>query len=174
MSKVPSLIAAAATILLIVCAVGAGKAAGRSAQPEGQSAGQWINKKTIGLAAAKKMAAAIEAEAAKNNRAVTVVVVDDGGALIYLERMDGGKRGPMEETVGKARTSAGFGEESKSFKDRMNSGGEQALSTFTITAAAGGVPILVDGQIVGALAVGGAHDELDEKLAQIGLAALEK
>jgi glc operon protein GlcG len=152
---------------MLLCAGGAGNA-------EGGGAAQLREKKVVSLTAAKKMAAAVEAEAMKNKLTVTIVVVDDGGSLIYLERMDGAKRGPMEETEGKARTSAGFGEESKSFKDRMNTGGEGALATFAVTAAAGGVPIIADGQIVGALAVGGAHDEWDEKLAQIGLAALDK
>jgi glc operon protein GlcG len=168
MSTMNGLVAAAA--LLLVCAGGAGKAAGGAGQPSPQLG----EKKTITLAGAKRMAAAIEAEAMKNKVAVSVVVVDDGGAVIYLERMDGAKRGPMEATEGKARTAAGFGEESKSFKDRINGGGEPALSTFTITAASGGLPIIVDGQTIGALAVGGAHDELDEKLAQMGVAALEK
>jgi len=161
---------AAVASLMLVCTGGAGKAAGSPARPPAQLR----EKKVVSLAAAKKISAAIEAEAVKNKVSVTIVVVDDGGALIYLERMDGAKRGPMEETQGKARTAAGFGEESKSFKDRMNTGGEAALATFGISAAAGGVPIIVDGQTVGALAVGGAHDELDEKLAQIGMSAFDK
>ena len=161
---------AVAASLVLVCAGGAPRGVAKAAS----GAAQLREQKAISLAAAKKMAAAAEAEALKNKVAVTIVVVDEGGALIYLERMDGAKRGPMETTEGKARTAAGFGEESKSFKDRINGGQEAALGTFSITAAAGGLPIIVDGQTLGAIAVGGAHDELDEKLAQIGLAALEK
>lgn len=83
--------------------------------------------------------------------------------------------GPMEVTEGKARTAAGFGEPSKSFKDRMAQGGPDAgLATFPITAAAGGLPIIVDGQTAGAIAVGGAKDAIDEQLAQDAVAAVTK
>ena len=139
------------------------------------SGAQLRNKKTLSLAAAKKMAAVVEADATKAGAAVTIVIVDDGGKLIYLERMDGAMSGPMEVTEGKARTAAGFGEPSKSFKDRMAQGGPDAgLATFPITAAAGGLPVIIDGQTVGAIAIGGAKDAADEQFAQDAIAALTK
>ena len=138
-------------------------------------AAQLRQKKTLSLAAAKKMAAVVEADAVKEGAVVTIVIVDDGGKLIYLERMDGAMSGPMEVTEGKARTAAGFGEPSKSFKDRMAQGGPDAgLATFPITAAAGGLPVIIDGQTVGAIAVGGAKDAADEQFAQDAIAAITK
>jgi uncharacterized protein GlcG (DUF336 family) len=144
-------------------------------QMRAAGAAQLREKKTLNLAAAKKMAAVIEADAAKAGVTVTIVVVDDGGKLIYLERMDGAMSGPMEVTEGKARTAAGFGEPSKSFKDRIAQGGPDAgLATFPITAAAGGLPVIIDGQTVGAIAVGGAKEDIDERFAQDAVAAVTK
>jgi uncharacterized protein GlcG (DUF336 family) len=139
------------------------------------SPAQLREKKTLSLAAAKKMAAVVEADATKASVVVTIVIVDDGGQLIYLERMDGAMSGPMEVTEGKARTAAGFGEPSKSFKDRLAQGGPDAgLATFPITAAAGGLPVVIDGQTVGAIAVGGAKDDADEQFAQDAIARVTK
>jgi glc operon protein GlcG len=162
----------AAFILLCVCGVAAIYV---NASPRSGNAAQLREKKVLGLAAAKKMAAIVEADAVKNGVVVTIVVVDDGGKLIYLERMDGAMSGPMEVTEGKARTAAGFGEPSKSFKDRMAAGGaDTGLATFPITAAAGGEPVIIDGQTVGAIAVGGAKDSLDEDFAHDAIAAITK
>lgn len=161
---------------LAVAAVAALAAAGTwSGTRPAASAAQLREKKTLSLAAAKRMAAIVEADAAKAGAAVTIVVVDDGGKLVYLERMDGAMSGPMEVTEGKARTAAGFGEPSKTFKDRIAQGGADAgLATFPITAAAGGLPVIVEGQTVGAIAVGGAKDALDEQFAQDAIAAITK
>jgi glc operon protein GlcG len=140
------------------------------------AAAQLRQKKAITLAGAKKMAAAAEAEAVKNKLTVTIAIADDGGNLIYLERMDGAPFNTMEVTVMKARTSAGFGQSTRFFEDQISHGGEGTafLSLPQVVAKAGAFPILVDGQIVGAISVGGAMDDLDDQCAQAGLAALEK
>jgi glc operon protein GlcG len=168
MAKKVTLVVAAFAALAVACTFG-------TETDSVASAAQLREKKTLSLSAAKKMAAVVEAEAAKAGAAVTIVVVDDGGKLIYLERMDGAMSGPMEVTEGKARTAAGFGEPSKNFKDRMAQGGPDAgLATFPITAAAGGLPVIIDGQTVGAVAVGGAKDAFDEQVAEDAVAAITK
>ena len=81
---------------------------------------QFVEKKTLSLAAAKKMAAAAEAEAAKNNWNMVISVLDDGGNLLYLERMDGAQLGSIEVSQGKARTALRFRRPSKAFQDLVD------------------------------------------------------
>jgi glc operon protein GlcG len=133
-------------------------------------------KKIISLAGAKRMAAAAEAEAVKNKLTVTIAIVDDGGHLVYLERMDGAPFNTMEVTETKAVTSAGFGQSTRFFEDQISHGGEGTafLSLPQVVAKAGAFPILIDGQVAGAISVGGAMDDLDDQCAKVGLAALDK
>jgi glc operon protein GlcG len=143
---------------------------------QAQTTNQTRDKKIVSLAGARKMAAAAEAEAAKNKLTVTVAIVDDGGHLIYLERMDGAPFNTMEVTVAKAVTSAGFGQPTRFFEDQISQGGEGTafLSLQQVVGKAGAFPILIDGQVAGAISVGGAMDDLDDQCAKAGLAALEK
>ena len=131
-------------------------------------------KKTISLAGAKKMAAAAEAEAVKNGLTVTIAIVDDGGHLVYLERMDGAPFNTMEVTQEKAVTAAGFNQPTKFFKDQVTTGGagNGFLSLPEVRAMAGAYPIVVQGEEVGAISVGGAMDAFDEQCAKAGIAAL--
>lgn len=140
------------------------------------AAAQVREKKVISLAGAKKMAAAAEAEAIKNKLTVTIAIVDDGGHMVYLERMDGAPFNTMEVTETKAVTSAGFGQPTRFFEDQISHGGEGTafLSLPQVVAKAGAFPILIDGQVAGAISVGGAMDDLDDQCAKAGLAALEK
>jgi uncharacterized protein GlcG (DUF336 family) len=140
------------------------------------AAAQVREKKVISLAGAKKMAAAAEAEAVKNKLTVTIAIVDDGGHMVYLERMDGAPFNTMEVTETKAVTSAGFGQPTRFFEDQISHGGEGTafLSLPQVVAKAGAFPILIDGQVAGAISVGGAMDDLDDQCAKVGLAALEK
>ena len=142
----------------------------------GSARAQTREKKIISLEGAKKMAAAAEAEAAKNKLTVTVAIVDDGRHLIYLERMDGAPFNTMEVTVSKAVTSAGFGQPTRFFEDQISHGGEGTafLSLPQVVGKAGAFPVLIDGQVAGAISVGGAMDDLDDQCAMAGLAALGK
>ena len=142
----------------------------------GNAPAQTRDKKTITLAAAKKMAAAAETEAERNHIHISIAIVDDGGNLIYLERMDGALRGPMEVAEQKARASASFNQPTKFFEDRIAQGGSGSafLSIPQIIAMGGAYPIDVGGQEAGAIAVGGAMDALDEQCVKAALAAFTK
>jgi len=134
---------------------------------------QFQEKKALTLAAAKKMAAAAEAEAVKNKWTMVIAVLDDGGHLIYLEHMDGAQIGSIEVAQGKARTAVRFRRPSKFFEDALAANHFGVITLGDITAIRGGLPIMVDGQAVGAIGVSGGDPEQDEKCAEAGLSALQ-
>lgn len=133
---------------------------------------QLVEKKTLSLAAAKKMAAAAEAEAAKNNWNMVITVLDDGGNLLYLERMDGAQLGSIEVSQGKARTALQFKRPSKAFQDLIDKDQAHLITLGRVTAVQGGLPILAEGKVVGSIGVSGAASNQDEQCAQAGLNAL--
>jgi glc operon protein GlcG len=133
---------------------------------------QFLQKNTLSLAAAKKMAAAAEAEAAKNKWTMVIAVVDDAGHLIYLEHMDDAQIGSIEVTQGKARTAVRFRRPSKVFEDALAANHLGVIPLGDITAIRGGLPIMVDGKTVGAIGVSGGDAEQDERCAEAGTAAL--
>jgi glc operon protein GlcG len=105
----------------------------------GGASAQLLAKKTLSLAAAKKMAAAAEAEAAKNKWAMVIAVLDDGGHLIYLEHMDGAQIGSIEVAQGKARTAVRFRRPSKDFEDAVAASHLNVITLGDITAIRGGL-----------------------------------
>jgi uncharacterized protein GlcG (DUF336 family) len=129
-------------------------------------------KSVLTAADAQKMMAACKAEAQKNKWAVTIAVVDDGGAALLLERLDG--CGPMsaEVAMGKARTAALTGRPTKFFEDRVKE--RPAFLTFPTPGVMfqGGVPILHQGDCIGAIGVSGVQSHEDEQVAKAGVAAL--
>jgi glc operon protein GlcG len=133
---------------------------------------QFLEKKALTLAAAKKMAAAAEAEVAKNKWTMVIAVLDDGGHLIYLERIDGAQIGSIEVAQGKARTAVRFRRPSKVFEDALAANHLGVITLSDITAIRGGLPVMVDGKAVGAIGVSGGDPEQDEQCAEAGLAAL--
>ena len=137
-----------------------------------RASAQFVEKKTLSLAAAKKIAAAAEAEAAKNKWAMVIAVLDDGGHLIYLERMDGAQIGSIEVAQGKARTAVRFRRPSKVFEDAIAANHLAVVTLGDITAIRGGLPVMLNGQAVGAIGVSGGEAEQDEQCAEAGLAAL--
>lgn len=138
----------------------------------GASSAQLVEKKTVGLAAAKKMVTAAEAEATKNGWTMVIAVLDDGGNLVALERMDGTQLGSIEVAQEKARTALLFKRPTVVFQDRVNKGEPNVLSLGHITAVQGGVPIVVDGKVIGAIGASGGQSPQDEQCAKAGLAAL--
>ncbi len=121
----------------------------------------------------KRMAAAAEAEALSHQWAVTIAIVDDGGHLLWLQRLDGAP--PVSSHIGpaKARTAALGRRESKVYEDTINQGRYSFLSAPAIEGMLeGGVPILVDGQCVGAVGVSGVKSSEDAQIARAGIAAL--
>src|SRR3989449_7160188 len=113
-------------------------------------------KKTLTIEGAKKVIAAAVAYAKKNNAPGGVIaVVDDGGNLMALERLDGTFAAGATISIGKARTAVLFKRPTKFFEDVIGKG-RTAMVAVDFTPLQGGVPILVDGQVVGGIGVGGA------------------
>ncbi|MFZ3155179.1 heme-binding protein [Pseudomonas sp.] len=115
---------------------------------------------------------AARAEAQRNNWAVSIAVVDDGGHPLALERLDG--CAPIGAYIAseKARTSALGRRESKGYEDMVNGGRSAFLSAPLLTSLEGGVPVLVDGQVVGAIGVSGVKAEQDAQVAHAGAQSL--
>ncbi|MNS37368.1 hypothetical protein D3C72_695820 [compost metagenome] len=111
---------------------------------------------------------AARAEAQANQWAVTIVVVDDGGHPLALERLDGCAPASAYIATEKARTSALGRRESKSYEDMVNAGRYAFLSAPLLTSLEGGVPIVFDGQVIGAVGVSGVKPEQDAQVAKAG------
>jgi len=111
---------------------------------------------------------AARAEAQANQWAVTIVVVDDGGHPLALERLDGCAPCSAYIATEKARTSALGRRESKSYEDMVNGGRYAFLSAPLLTSLEGGVPIVFDGQVIGAVGVSGVKPEQDAQVAKAG------
>ncbi len=125
------------------------------------------------LADVKKIAAAAEAEAVANNWAVVISIVDDGGHLLWLQRMDGAAPLSSHIAPAKAKTAALGRRESKIYEDMINNGRFSFITAPELEGMLeGGVPIVVDGQCVGAVGVSGVKSSEDVQIAKAGIAAL--
>jgi glc operon protein GlcG len=143
--------------------------------PSRDSVAQFAEKKVLTLDTARKMVAAAEAEAMRNHLAGVVAVVDDGGWLILLERMDhAAYLASVELAPGKARTAALFKKPSQALEDAINHGRIAAVTAQGFTEMQGGLPIVVDGEVVGAIGASFDTPEHDVQIAQAGLAALPR
>jgi len=121
----------------------------------------------------KAMAAAAEAEALKNHWAVTIAIVDDGGHLLSLQRLDGAAPISSHIAPEKAKTAALGRRESKIYEDVINGGRVSFLSAPEIKGMLeGGVPIIKDGQCLGAVGVSGVKSNEDAQIAKAGIAAI--
>lgn len=130
-------------------------------------------KPTLELADVKRVAGAAEAEALGHGWAVTIAIVDDGGHLLWLQRLDGAAPISAHIAPAKARTAALGQRESKVYEDMINQGRSAFLSVPEIHGLLeGGVPILVQGQCVGAVGVSGVKASEDAQVAKAGIAAL--
>lgn len=130
-------------------------------------------KPALNLEDLKKISAAAEAEALRNNWAVTISIVDDGGHLLWLQRLDGAAPVSSHIAPAKARTAAMGRRESKVYEDMINQGRVSFLSAPHLEGLLeGGVPILVQGQCVGAVGVSGVKSSEDAQIARAGIAAL--
>lgn len=114
---------------------------------------QLPTKQVLTLDAAKKVAAAAEAEAKKRGATVVIAVVDDGGYLLVLERLDDTQVASVDVGIAKARTAAIFRRPSGVFEDQVKNGRIAALALPGAVALKGGVPIIVDGKVIGAVGV---------------------
>ena len=129
----------------------------------------------ISLESAKKAAAAAVAEARKNNWNMAVAIVDGGGDLVYFEKMDATQTGSVNVAVGKARSSAMFKRPTKAFQDAVASGGAglRILGLEGAVPVDGGLPIIIDGKLVGAIGLSGAAGDQDAQCAKAGVDALK-
>ena len=135
---------------------------------------QIADKKSLNLEGARQVIAAAKDYAKKNNAPGGVIaVVDDGGNLIALERLDGTFSAGANISIGKAKTAVMFKRPTKVFEDIIKNGRTAMVSLPDFTPLQGGVPISVDGQIVGGVGVSGAMSaEQDEELAIAGADSL--
>ena len=131
-------------------------------------------KKVLNLAAIKTMIGAAEAEAKKRNVEVTLCVVDESGNLLFLEKADGAPLNTIQWAQKKARHAAFYKSPSKDAAETVKKGNVEALAFPEFFPNQGGLPILVDGQILGGIAASGAKSEIDEAVAQAGIDALLK
>jgi glc operon protein GlcG len=135
---------------------------------------QTIEKKALNLEGARKVIAAATAEAkSKNAPGGAIAVVDEGGNLIAVERLDDTFAAGANISIGKARTAVLFKRPTKFFEDVINKGRTAMTTLNDFTPLQGGIPFIVDGQIIGAVGVSGAASaQQDEELAIAGANAL--
>lgn len=127
----------------------------------------------ISLEDAKKAAAPAIAEAHKNNWTMAIAIVDPGGHLVYLEKMDGTQTGSVDFAVSKARSATLFKRPTKVFEDALKSGGLPILRVDGAVPVEGGIPLIMDGKIVGAIGASGATSAQDGQCAQAGANAVK-
>ena len=130
------------------------------------------SKPVLALDDAKRIAAAAEAEAQLNNWRVVIAVVDDGGHLLYLQRSHDTPFGSVDTAICKARAAVAFQRPTKVSEDAVLSGRLIHLSLPGVIPAEGGVPLEIDGLIVGGLGISGVRSFQDGQIAAAGLAAL--
>lgn len=133
---------------------------------------QTADKKVLTLDGARKVAAAAEAEAKKNNWNVVIAVVDDGGNLLYLQRLDGTQTGSIQVAIDKARTAQAFKRPTRVFEDAIAGGRNALIALHGALPLEGGVPIMVGGQLVGAIGVSGVKSTEDGQIAKAGADSL--
>jgi uncharacterized protein GlcG (DUF336 family) len=128
--------------------------------------------KFITLEAAKKMVAAGESEAVKNGWNVAITIVDASGGLILFQKLDETQPGSIAVSQGKARTSALFKRPTKAMEEMIAGGKTAFLAVEGITPIQGGLPVIADGKVIGAIGVSGVTSAQDEQIAMAALAAL--
>jgi len=134
---------------------------------------QLSTKKALNLDVAKVIAAAAEKEVMKNNWAMFITVIDDGGTVLFLERVNDAQIGSYEVSMEKAQTALRFRRPSKAFEDLANSGRPALIKLPGALPIEGGLPLMADGKVIGAIGVSGGASNQDAQAAQAGVAALE-
>ncbi len=128
--------------------------------------------KFITLEAAKKMMAAGEAEARKNGWNVAITIVDASGGLIMFQKLDETQPGSIAVSQGKARTAALFKRPTKALEEMIAGGKTAFLAVDGVVPLQGGLPVVVDGKVIGAIGVSGVTSAQDEQVAMAALAVL--
>jgi glc operon protein GlcG len=143
--------------------------AGLSLAATALSQAQLADKKALTLQIAKQLAAAAEQAATANHNHMFVLIVDDGGNLMYMERMDEAQLGSFNVALAKARSAVFFKRPTKTFEDAViKNGYTPILKLPEAMPIEGGIPLMVDGHILGAIGVSGGTPQEDGKAAQAG------
>jgi glc operon protein GlcG len=132
------------------------------------------SRKYLNLAAIKTMVAASEARARELDVEVTICIVDESGNLLFLEKGDGASLNTLQFAQKKARHAAAYGSPSREAAESVKKGNVEDMAFPDFFPNQGGLPVRVDGQVLGGIAASGAKSEIDEQIAQAGLDALLK
>lgn len=128
----------------------------------------------ISLEQAKKVMAGAEAEARKNNWPVVIAILDSGGQIVMVHRLDNAQWGSVEIAKEKARSSVALRRPTKVFQDLIAQGGANLrLLNIGYSVLEGGIPIVVDGKIIGSVGVSGVTSQQDAQIGQAGIDALK-
>jgi glc operon protein GlcG len=153
-------------LVAVVIVVAAGSAGAQAPPPYGAA---------ISLEQAKKVMAGAEAEAKKNNWPVVIAILDSGGNLVMLQRLDNTQWGSIDIAKEKARSAVALRRPTKALQDLVAQGGANLrLLNIGYSVLEGGIPIVVDGRIVGSVGVSGVTSQQDAQIAQAGIDALSK
>jgi glc operon protein GlcG len=133
---------------------------------------QFADRKALTLDGAKRIMAAAEAEATKNKWTVAIAIVDEAGELVAFHKIDETQAGSIDIAIGKARTAARMRRPTKALEDAVAGGRTVFLAVDGLVPLEGGVPITVEGRVVGAVGVSGVTSQQDAQVAQAGIAAL--
>lgn len=131
-------------------------------------------KRSLNLDAARQIATAAAKHAGDNQWNVCIAIVDEGGHLIYFERMDGTQYASVQVSQRKAQTAIGFKRPTKVFEDGVAGGRNALLALPGAVPLTGGLPLVVEGQMIGAIGVSGVTADQDGMIAQAGVEALKK
>lgn len=131
-------------------------------------------KKSLNLAAAKRIAAAAEAEAVKNKWNVVIAVLDEGGHLLYLQRADGTQVGSVDVAIAKAQSAVKFKRPTKALEDALAGGRQAILALPGAVPVEGGLPLMAGSDLIGAIGVSGVTSQQDGQIAAAGAAELAK
>ncbi len=130
--------------------------------------GPLMEKRAITLEFAKQVAAAAEQKAGENNWPVAIAIVDDGGQLVYLARRDNTQFGSIDVAIRKAVTAAAFKRPTKVFEDAVAGGRMALLGLHGALPLEGGLPLVLDGKVIGAIGVSGVTAQQDGMVAKAG------
>jgi glc operon protein GlcG len=128
----------------------------------------------LSIDAAKRISAAAEAEARRNGWNVAIAIVDAAGGLIHFHRLDDVQPASTEIAIRKARTAASYRRPTKALEDALAGGRTVLLTLPDVLPIEGGVPVVVDGRVIGAVGVSGVTAQQDAQIAEAGIAALQR
>ncbi len=139
----------------------------------GTASAQLIEKKALSLAEAKRIAAGAEAAATKDKLTDCIAIVDDGGYVVYLETIDETQRGSIATAIAKARSAVLYKRPTKVFEDAVAKGRTALLRLPGALPIEGGIPLMAEGKVIGAIGVSGGTAAQDGQIAQAGASQMK-